>query len=40
MIENYRSGFCWDVMKRSAALRTGLRRAHFRGGWLDEKKAK
>lgn len=35
MLENRRSGFVWSVMKRSAAIRTGLQRAGFRGGWLD-----
>jgi hypothetical protein len=36
MIENARSGFCWDVMKKSEALRNGLKRARFMGGWLDK----
>jgi hypothetical protein len=34
MIENYRSGLIWDLMKRSPYIRTGLERAGFRGGWL------
>jgi hypothetical protein len=34
MIENYRSGFVWDVMRRSKYLRRGLKRAGFSGGWL------
>ena len=34
MIENHRTGFVWDVMKKSPALRAGLTRARFRGGWL------
>ncbi len=36
MIENYRSGLVWDVMKRSPYITTGLCRAGFRGGWLGE----
>jgi hypothetical protein len=35
MIDNYRSGFVWDLMKRSPYLRAGLRKAGFSGGWLD-----
>lgn len=34
MIENYRSGLLWDIMRRCDAIRTGLRRAGFSGGWL------
>ena len=34
MIENYRSGFLWRLMKACAPLVTGLRRAGFAGGWL------
>ncbi|NDP38975.1 MAG: hypothetical protein GZ093_09565 [Rhodoferax sp.] len=36
MIENARSGLVWRLLKRSAAIRTGLHRAGFRGGWLTE----
>lgn len=35
MIENYRSGLVWRVMRRNAHIVRGLRRAGFRGGWLD-----
>ncbi|MGA9119410.1 MAG: glucoamylase family protein, partial [Bacteroidota bacterium] len=35
MIENYRSGFVWNVMKRNPYIIAGLRRAGFTGGWLD-----
>jgi hypothetical protein len=35
MIENHRSGFVWQVMRRNAHVQRGLRRAGFRGGWLD-----
>ena len=34
MIENYRTGLLWEVMKRCPYLAAGLRRAGFRGGWL------
>ena len=36
MAENHRTGFVWDLMKRSPYVRRGLERAGFRGGWLDE----
>jgi hypothetical protein len=35
MIENYRTGLLWDIMRRSPAIVTGLRRAGFRGGWIE-----
>jgi hypothetical protein len=35
MIENYRTGLIWDIMRRCPPLVTGLRRAGFKGGWLD-----
>ncbi|PZS01512.1 MAG: hypothetical protein DLM69_04905 [Candidatus Chloroheliales bacterium] len=35
MIENYRSGWLWDLLRRCEWLTTGLRRAGFSGGWLD-----
>lgn len=34
MIENYRSGFFWQLMCRCPYLARGLRRAGFTGGWL------
>jgi len=34
MIENYRSGLIWSVMRRNAYVRNGLERAGFTGGWL------
>jgi hypothetical protein len=37
MIENWRSGFVWNVMKRNPYIRRGLARAGFSGGWLDER---
>jgi hypothetical protein len=38
MIENYRNGFLWELMKKSPYLNRGLQRAGFRGGWLGENK--
>ena len=35
MIENYRTGLLWDVMRRCPPIERGLRRAGFRGGWLE-----
>ena len=35
MIENYRTGFVWDLLKKSPYVVNGLRRAGFTGGWLD-----
>jgi hypothetical protein len=34
MIENYRSGLSWRLMRSCPYVVTGLRRAGFRGGWL------
>jgi hypothetical protein len=34
MIENYRSGLIWRLMRRSPVIIEGLRRAGFRGGWF------
>jgi hypothetical protein len=39
MIENYRSGFFWKLMRRCPYLVAGLKRAGFRGGWLDRIRA-
>ena len=36
MIENYRNGFVWKVMRRNPYIRRGLERAGFKGGWLDK----
>jgi len=36
MLENYRTGFVWNVFKRNPHIQRGLRRAGFTGGWLDE----
>lgn len=35
MIENWRSGLVWNVMRRNAHIRRGLERAGFTGGWLS-----
>jgi len=34
MIENYRTGFLWQLMRNCSYIRDGLRKAGFRGGWL------
>jgi hypothetical protein len=34
MIENYRSGFFWKLMRECPYVIDGLRRAGFKGGWL------
>ena len=34
MIENYRSGFIWRLMRSCPHIIKGLRRAGFKGGWL------
>jgi hypothetical protein len=34
MVENYRSGLVWQLMRDAPAIRSGLERAGFRGGWL------
>jgi hypothetical protein len=36
MIENYLTGFFWDLMKKCPFLVNGLRRAGFTGGWLEQ----
>jgi hypothetical protein len=35
MIENYRSGLIWQLMRRCPPIGNGLRRAGFTGGWLS-----
>jgi len=35
MVENWRSGLVWRVMRKNAHLRRGLEAAGFRGGWLE-----
>lgn len=36
MIENYRTQFLWRLLRECPAIQTGLRRAGFTGGWLQE----
>lgn len=36
MIENYRSGLVWRIMRRNDYVRRGLERAGFQGGWLQD----
>jgi hypothetical protein len=40
MLENYRSEFVWNVMKKNPHVRRGLERAGFSGGWLEQKPAR
>ena len=35
MMENYRSGLIWRLLRNSPHVRRGLERANFSGGWLD-----
>jgi len=35
MIENYRSGLIWRLMRNCAPIKLGLRRCGFGGGWLS-----
>jgi hypothetical protein len=35
MIENYRSGLLWRLMRQCPYIVRGLISAGFRGGWLD-----
>lgn len=37
MIENYRTGLVWEVMKKNRYVVHGLKKAGFRGGWLERK---
>ncbi len=39
MIENYRSGLLWRLMRQCPYLVTGLSRAGFRSGWLSKGRA-
>jgi hypothetical protein len=36
MIENYRSGLIWSIMRSNPHIRRGLQQAGFTGGWLDQ----
>ena len=35
-LENYETGFVWDLMKKNKYIVNGLRKASFKGGWIDE----
>jgi hypothetical protein len=35
MIENYRTGMIWSILRKCPYVRTGLERAGFDGGWLS-----
>ena len=37
MIENYRSGLIWDLIRENEHIVRGLCRADFSGGWLAGK---
>lgn len=36
MMENHRTGFVWEVMRKNPHIRRGLERVGFTGGWLAE----
>ena len=36
MVENYRTGLIWRVMRTNPYIKAGLKRAGFTGGWLDQ----
>lgn len=36
MIENYKSGLIWEIIKKSPYIIDGLQKAGFSGGWLDQ----
>ena len=36
-LENHETGLIWETVKRNRYIVTGLQKAGFRGGWLDEK---
>jgi hypothetical protein len=36
MIENYRSGLIWKIMRRNRYIQQGLERAGFSGGWMTQ----
>jgi hypothetical protein len=35
MLENYRSGLVWNVMRQNSVIQAGLKSAGFTGGWLS-----
>ena len=39
MIENHQSELIWNVMKKNPYIVAGLKKAGFKGGWLQEVKS-
>ena len=39
MVENHRTGFLWELMRRCPYIVDGLKRAGFNGGWLSNVKS-
>ncbi len=35
-MENHRTRLVWEVMKKNPYIREGLKKAGFKGGWLDK----
>jgi len=38
MLENYNTGLVWEIMKKNPYIIAGLKKAGFKGGWIDEVK--
>ncbi len=38
MMENYRSGLLWNLMRKNPYIIAGLKRAGFTGGWIEKEK--
>jgi len=36
MLENYKSNLIWNIMKKNPYIISGLQKAGFKGGWIDE----
>jgi hypothetical protein len=36
MVENYRTGLIWNLMKTNPRIIQGMQRAGFKGGWIDK----
>jgi hypothetical protein len=35
-LENYQSGLIWNLMKKNRYIVSGLKKAGFRNGWLEQ----
>jgi hypothetical protein len=35
MLENYKSSLVWNIMKKNPYIIEGLKKAGFKGGWID-----